>query len=108
MITTEKKFLYKPQKLTILNCKIYHIPVFCIGKVLNNIKFEPQNPSKSQIIHKNTYYTTTKYVHINGKVCTHTDMNNTPPKTKVPSWALENTTSIVNNGINRTKKAVGM
>ena len=44
MITTEKKFLYKSQKLTILNYKIYHIPIFCIGKVLNNIKLETLNP----------------------------------------------------------------
>ena len=52
---------------------MYHIPIFCIRKMLNNIKLEPLNPSKSQIIHKNTYYTITKYVHINCKVCTHTD-----------------------------------
>ena len=48
--------------------------------MLNNIKLEPLNPSKSQIIHKNTYYTITKYVHINCKVCTHTDTNNNPQK----------------------------
>ena len=78
MITTEKKFLYKPHKLIIFNYKIYHIPIFCIGKVLNNIKLEPLNPSKIQIIHKNTYYTITKYVHIQIRII-H------PQKTMTPS-----------------------
>ena len=88
MITTEKKFLYKPQKLTILNCKIYHIPIFCIRKELNNIKLEPLNPSNIHIIHKKPlYYATTKYVHMNGKVCAHTDTN-------------KKTTIIVNNALN--------
>ena len=41
--------------------------------MLKNTNIETLNPSKSQIIHKNTYYTITKYVHMNGKVCAHTN-----------------------------------
>lgn len=73
-----KEFYIQISKLTIINHNNYHISNIWILKVLNNIKLEPLNPSKGQIIHKNTYYTITKYVHMNGKVCTHTDTNNTP------------------------------
>ena len=37
----------------------------------NNLKDEPFTPSKSHIVHKNTYYTITKNVQKNGKVCAH-------------------------------------
>ena len=49
---SDNHMLHDVTKIKSSKDKIYHIPIFCIGKVLNNIKLETLNPSNSHNIYK--------------------------------------------------------